>query len=210
MYGNERKRGLVVVKVGLIVAISVIMSIPPFGTFKIPIFYVDVTLAHLPTIIMSILEGPLVGAVCGLFLGIISMIRCITEPVGLNVFIANPMVSVLPRILIGVSAGLLYKGFTRIIKSRPLKKEAAILDAAAIGVSAAIGSIVNTVGVLGMLYIISLKDLAAMLADYGVAQAAGAFLLGIATTGGVGEMIIVAVLTAVIVKALRRAGYKKS
>lgn len=192
-----------VAKIGIITAISAIMSIPPFGTIKIPIFMVDATLGHLPTVIISILEGPLYGAICGLFLGIISMIRCLTEPAGLNLLIWNPLISVLPRILIGITTAYSYRGL-RALFSKGAKSG----DAVAVVVSAAIGSVTNTIGVLGMIFVIYYDKLTEMLAESEIIQKAGAFLLGIGVANGLCEMVLVAALALVLVKALRRAGYR--
>ena len=197
-----------VVKLGLVAAITVIMTVTPLGTIRLP--WTEATIAHLPTIVMALLGGPLYGAISGLVMGIVSMVYCILNPVGLNVFIANPLVSVLPRVLVGLGAGYLYKWLKAVfVKGGGRKKDYVVMS-----LSAAVGSAINTVGVLGMLFLVSGRPIVEhfnLLEGEAAAQWAGVLLstlLSIAIAHGILEMIIITILATVLVKALRRAGYK--
>ena len=94
---NVRKMTLI----GVLSSISIIMSMLPFIGY-IPIGPIKATIMHIPVIIGAIIEGPLVGAIIGLIFGLTSLWSAITQPVLLSPLFYNPLVSVLPRVLIGV------------------------------------------------------------------------------------------------------------
>ena len=197
------------VTLGLFTAISIIMTVTPLGTIRL--FWTEATIAHLPVVILAVLGGPLLGAAGGLILGLISMIYCIMNPVMLNVYIANPLVSIPARVLIGFLAGLVYKCMNKAFVKGERK---GVKDAASIAVSAALGSLANTAGVLGMLYLLYGRRIAAELMELNTDTEQWrtivlTALLGIATSQGLMEMALVAVVTVIVVKALRRAGYKQ-
>ncbi|MER2005315.1 MAG: ECF transporter S component, partial [Enterococcus casseliflavus] len=112
-----------------------------------------------------------------------------TTPLDIAVF-TNPIISVVPRVLVGLVAGLLFT----IIYKKTKKVVAASI------VAAIFGTITNTVLVLtlmGTLY----TGLVAT--TYGV-DASALFLTlgGIAVTNGISEVITAAILTPILVKAL--------
>ena len=105
----------------------------------------------------------------------------------------NPVVSVLPRVLIGLFTGWAYRGLRRALRK----------DGAAMAVSAVIGSFTNTLGSMGMLYCIYLADLSTALGEN-----AGPVIGGIITTYGVVEAIAAAVLTTALGLAIKKAVYR--
>nr|WP_237268877.1 ECF transporter S component [Thermoanaerobacterium thermosaccharolyticum] len=105
-------------------AISIVMTTTPLG--YIPLGIANATTMHIPTIIGSILEGPYVGTFIGLIFGISSFIRQNTP------LFADPIIAILPRLLIGIVAYYVYK----------ISKSA--------GIAAIAGTLTNTVGVLGL------------------------------------------------------------
>ncbi|MGJ7044174.1 ECF transporter S component [Thermoanaerobacterium thermosulfurigenes] len=109
---------------GMLSAISIVMATTPLG--YIPLGIANATTMHIPTIIGSILEGPYVGTFIGLIFGVSSFIRQNTP------LFADPVVAILPRLLIGIVAYYTYK----------LTKSS--------GVAAIAGTLTNTVGVLGL------------------------------------------------------------
>ncbi len=66
---------------GMMIAITMILSYTPLGI--IPLQPVSATIVHIPTIIIALLEGPLVGGIVGAAFGIVSMIKAITQPSGI-------------------------------------------------------------------------------------------------------------------------------
>lgn len=106
----------------------------------------SITILHLPVIIGALVEGPVVGGIVGAVFGIYSLVMAATSPAGaLDPFFVNPLVSVLPRILIAVVAWAVYAGFCKIEK---LPK---IVGCA---IASFLGSLTNTVLVLGTLVLI--------------------------------------------------------
>ncbi|KOA19940.1 pantothenic acid transporter PanT [Clostridium homopropionicum DSM 5847] len=169
-------------------AISVILGFTPLGIIPVP--PVNATIMHIPVIIAAILEGPVIGAIMGLIFGILSIIRAITTGNILLPAILNPMVSVLPRILIGVGAYYAYK-------SLPIES-----DKIRVGISAAIGTAINTFGFLGMLYLLY-AETAAVAFKVSV-DAVGKAIVTIGVTHGIPEIIVAVIITVGVILALKK------
>ena len=177
---------------GMMIAITMILSYTPLGI--IPLQPVSATIVHIPTIIIALLEGPLVGGIVGAAFGIVSMIKAITQPSGiLDPCFMNPIVSILPRICIGVIAGYSYKGLLFTIKNKTVSSV----------IASALGSLTNTLGAMGLIYFIYVEDLTERLGT-----AAGPVIWGIITTYGIVEMLAAVVICTAVVLALKKAIYK--
>ena len=126
--------------VGMLSAITIVMGLTGLGFIPFPT--IKATIMHLPVIAGAIIEGPVVGAFIGLIFGLFSVYQNMTAPSLLSFALLNPLVSVLPRILIGITS---YYAF-RLVKSKsmPLK----------IGVGVVVGSFTNTLGVMGMIFVL--------------------------------------------------------
>jgi len=131
---------------GILSALSIALSYTPLGFMLIPGLQVQITFMHIPVIIGAILEGPITGAFIGMIFGLFSLYTATITPLPIAFAFLNPLVSVLPRILIGVVAHYVYKGLSNVFRERR--------KAVSIGISAALGTITNTVGVLGMIYVL--------------------------------------------------------
>lgn len=133
---QERTRRIVIT--GILGAISIFLGITRWGF--IPWFSgASLTIMHLPVIIGAIMEGPVVGLVVGLIFGVFSLVQSAVAPNGpADVIFTNPLISVLPRLLIGPAAWLAWIS----LKRWPI-----------IGliVSGVTGSLVNTALVLGVI-----------------------------------------------------------
>lgn len=128
------------VTAGVLSAITLIMGFIPFLGF-IPLPFGNATIEHVPVILGAVLEGPVVGMVTGVVFGAISWYRALTVPPtpGQIVFVLalrNPLVAVLPRILIGLFSWLVFAGLQRFNR-----------DAAAF-VAGFLGSATNTIFVV--------------------------------------------------------------
>ncbi|MGB4588757.1 MAG: ECF transporter S component [Clostridiaceae bacterium] len=173
--------------IGLLSSISILLSVTPLGYIPIP--PISPTIMHVPVIIGAIIEGPLVGATIGAIFGITSLIRSFMVPSPTNFIFWNPLISVGVRILIGVVTGYLYKS----LKNRK----------GSVAISAVLGSLTNTVGVLGLAYIFYFAKFAEALGLTEKAATVG--ILGIAATNGIPEALLSALITVSVVTA-----YKKS
>ena len=181
--------------IGVLSAISIMMSMLPFIGY-IPIGPTKATIMHIPVIIGAIIEGPVVGATIGLIFGLTSLWNAMTQPTITSIFFLNPLVSILPRVLIGVVAYYVYQG----IYKRSKKVYAAGFMAGLIG------SLANTVGVLGMIYVLYADKYMERIGQAGAD--AGKWLFTLAATNGVPEALVAALIVSAVSVSLIRKGKK--
>ena len=129
------------VKLAMLVALLAIFCFTPLGFLKIGI--VEITFNMIPIIIGAIIIGPAAGAFLGALFGAASFGHCFGQSTfGTLLFGVSPFYTVIicfvPRILAGLLPGLVFRAMTR-------KKD----NIAAYFVSAAVGSITNTVLFVG-------------------------------------------------------------
>jgi uncharacterized membrane protein len=173
-----------ITNIGMLSAISIILGSTPLGIIPVP--PLGATIMHIPVIIGAILEGPLVGSMIGLIFGVFSLIKSITNPTSPAAFVfMNPIISILPRMLIGVTSYYAYK----ILKLKS--------DSIRIGLGALIGSFTNTIGVLSLIALIYLQRYAEAL-NMSV-PAAKNLILSIAGLSGVPEAAISVLVTVPVV-----------
>jgi len=80
------------------------------GFIPVPTPAQHATTLHVPVIIGAILEGPIVGLVLGLIFGIFSWLQA--GILGVVMF-QDPLVAILPRLFIGITAWAAYAAFRR-------------------------------------------------------------------------------------------------
>ena len=191
------------VSVGLMAAIVIVLANTPLGMIQLPI--VKATTVHIPVIIGAILLGPTAGAILGGVFGMCSLISNTMAPTLLS-FAFSPFmsttgimgaikaiwVSVGCRILIGVAAGWLWKLFKKIKMNQIV----------ALSITGFIGSMVNTVAVMGSIYILFAQQYAEV-KDVAVSAVWG-LIIGTVTASGIPEAIAAAVIVAVVGKVLLR------
>ena len=177
--------------IGVLSAISIMMSMLPFIGY-IPIGPIKATIMHIPVIIGAIIEGPVVGAIIGLIFGLTSLWNAITQPVLLSPLFYNPLVSVLPRILIGIVAYYVYQGVYKVSKK----------VYASGFIAGIIGSLANTAGVLGMIYILYADKYLALIEQQG--SSAARLLFGVVLTSGVPEALVAGLIVSAVSVALIR------
>ncbi|MEI6775487.1 MAG: ECF transporter S component [Chloroflexales bacterium] len=158
-----------IVIAGVLGAISIVLSVTRLGYLPVPNLSGDATILHVPVIIGAVLEGPVVGSLVGLIFGIFSLIQ------GGPLF-ANPLISVVPRILIGITSWLAY---------RSLQKVNVDVAAAVAGI---VGTLTNTILVVGGLV------------GFGLIPAAA--VVTILPQSGV-ELVLAAILTPLVVRGVR-------
>lgn len=98
--------------IGVLGAVSVVLGMTPLGF--IPVGPTRATIMHIPVIIGAIIEGPVVGAFVGLIFGLFSIYQAITAPTPVSFVFLNPLVSVLPRVLIGITSYYTYRGLNKL------------------------------------------------------------------------------------------------
>ena len=189
------------VSVALMAAIVIVLANTPLGMIQLPI--IKATTVHIPVIIGAILLVPSAGAILGAVFGVCSLISNTMAPTLLS-FAFSPFmsttgipgalkaiwISVGCRILIGVAAGWLW-----ILLSK-LKVGQLI----ALPIVGFIGSMVNTVAVMGSIYLLFAQEYA-QAREVGVTAVWG-LIMGTVTASGIPEAIAAAVLVLALGKVL--------
>ncbi len=194
---NNRVRKLVIL--GLMLAITVILDVTPLSA--IPIGSVSATIVHLPAILTGIILGPLYGLIMSGLFGLVSLVHAATRPVSpLDPLFINPLLSIAPRLLIGVVA---YYGYQGTVKVWEFLFKGSILQAKhTVGgaVGGILGSLTNTILTLGTLYLLYVQDIIEKL-GLSDATAVRVMLIGVVTSNALIEAVVAGVLVAAITSA---------
>ena len=205
---NTRKHDTrFMVSVGLMAAIVIVLANTPLGMIQLPI--VKATTVHIPVIIGAILLGPTAGAILGGVFGVCSLISNTMAPTllsfafspflsttGLSGAAKSIWISVGCRILIGVAAGWLWI----LLQQWNMNRKG--LQIIALAVTGFVGSMVNTITVMGSIYILFAQQYADA-KDVAVTAVWG-LIMGTVTASGIPEAIAAAILVAIITKVLLR------
>ena len=189
------------VSVALMAAIVIVLANTPLGMIQLPI--IKATTVHIPVILGAILLGPGAGAILGAIFGICSLVSNTMAPTLLS-FAFSPFlsttgipgalkaiwISVGCRILIGVVAGWLWVLFVKIKLNQFI----------ALPIVGFVGSMVNTVTVMGSIYFLFAQQYAeakevALTAVFGL-------VMGTVTASGIPEAIAAAILVLALGKVL--------
>lgn len=195
------------VSVALMAAIVIVLANTPLGMIQLPI--IKATTVHIPVIIGAILLGPFAGAILGFVFGVCSLISNTMTPTLLS-FAFSPFlsttgivgaikaiwISVGCRILIGVAAGWLW------ILLKKWKMNQKGRQIVALAITGFVGSMVNTITVMGSIYVLFAQQYA-QAKDVAVTAVWG-LVMGTVTASGIPEAIAAAVLVAVVTKVLLR------
>lgn len=180
----------------MMVALLIIQTfIPIFG--YIPLGPIDVTIVHITVILSAVLFGPKFGTIIGTIWGSLSLVRAFIQPTPFNIVFLNPLVSILPRLLVGLISAYLFK-LLKIKLSTTLSYT----------ITAAVGSLTNTILVLTSIYLFASEAYANAL---GIPETA---LLGalstILATNGVIEVIAAIIILPILALAIDKFLKKKS
>ncbi|WP_138160450.1 ECF transporter S component [Peptoniphilus catoniae] len=239
---NLRNRKLVVAS--MLGAITIALGLTPLGF--IPLGIINATTMHIPVIIAGILEGPVVGMAVGLIFGLSSLFNAVTKPTPMSIVFYNPLISILPRVLIGLTSYYAYSWAKKLGFLNSKKVAFGLWGAIVLGLSyllykniktgatslvialnvvliivslamiyllnrsgsnlevtvgAFIGSMTNTILVMGGIYFLYaaeyMKILKRPIGD------AGAAVLGVVVTSGIPEAIISVIIATSVVNAVR-------
>lgn len=205
----QRKKILFLAQFSMLLAIEAIVCFTPLGSLP-AIGPIVATLAHVPVIITAILLGTGAGTAMGFFFGLFSFIVMTFTPPGPTAFVFTPFYSVgelhgnlwslvicfVPRILIGVVTGLCFKLLTKLF-AKYKKKNAFVY-----GISGFLGSITNTLLVLGGIYVFFGKDFASAIGtSFNLLLG---IIGGIILTSGIPEAVIGAVVAYAVCRPLKK------
>lgn len=169
---------------GVFGAIILVMALVPWLGY-IQIGLVSLTIIHIPVLIGGAAGGKRVSIYLGLIFGLSSLLIALLRPVLPSDFVfQNPLVSVLPRLLFGYFAYLLYDLFNKMISNNLI----------ATMISFILSTIVHTVLVLIMFWIFGVKN-AALVGIFG-------FIWGILLSNGFFEALAAAIIGAPIANRL--------
>lgn len=157
---------------GILGAISILLGVTRLGFIPVPTPAGHATIMHIPVILGGVLEGPVVGLITGVIFGLFSFLQPGAP------FFADPLVSIFPRLFIGIVSYLVYYS---------TKKINTILACILAG---AFGSATNTVLVLGM----------ATWRGYLPSEVS----VSIGLLHGLPELVVAAILTVILVKGIKR------
>ncbi|MEG7530203.1 MAG: ECF transporter S component [Hungatella sp.] len=195
-------------------AIIIIMAFVPFLGY-IPFGFMNATIIHIPVIIGAILLGPKSGAWLGFVFGCTSLWKNSTAPNptsfvfsplipipgmesrGMLSLLGSLIISLLPRILIGIIA---YYGYHWVMKA--LKKEKR-KQSIAMMVAGVAGSLTNTFLVMNLIYLFFGSSYAE--ASGKVLKGFYSVILGVIFINGIPEAMIAGILTFMVTKALLKA-----
>ncbi len=131
---------------GVFSALIILLTFTPIGYIAIPALGISATIIHLPVIIGAVVLGPRDGTILGGVWGVTALIRAATMPNGpLDMLFVNPLISVLPRLLVGLCAAWVFRGMMKLFHNR---SHGSVPAAAVAG---AAGALTNTILVLGLL-----------------------------------------------------------
>lgn len=181
------------VSVALMAAIVIVLANTPLGMIQLPI--IKATTVHIPVIIGAILLGPSAGSILGFVFGVCSLISNTMAPTLLS-FAFSPFmsttgilgackaiwVSVGCRIFIGIAAGWLWILFKKMKMNQTI----------ALSLVGFLGSMVNTIMVMGSIYFLFAQQYAD--AKEVALSAVWGLIMGTITASGIPEAIAAAVL----------------
>ena len=99
------------VRAGILCALIIVMTIVPY-TGYISYGLVEITTLHIVVAVGAVILGWQYGAVLGFVWGITCILRALTNPLWAP--FVNPMVSLVPRVLVGMVAGFAAQGFRKL------------------------------------------------------------------------------------------------
>ncbi len=201
---NKRKHDTRwMVGTAMMAAIVILLANTPLGLIPTPI--INATTTHIPVILGAILLGPLAGSILGGVFGVCSMVSNTIAPKVLS-FAFSPVIaastagamgalkavwiSVGCRMMIGLVAGWLWIAL----------KKVNLNDMIALPIVGFIGSMTNTVFVMGSIYFLLRPEYAEAMGES--VDAVFGLIMGIITGSSVLEAIVALVLVTAIGKVL--------
>ena len=142
---SAMKRNLGLAQLGMMSALIIAMTFVPYLGY-INYGALSITLIHIPVIIGACVMGTKGGAILGTVWGVSCIIKAVLAPPSPleGIIFKNPIVALIPRIIAGAVAGLV---FTLVAKKDKKKHIAS-------GLGAVCGCLCNTVFVMGSIYLL--------------------------------------------------------
>jgi len=154
----------------------------------------------IPTFVTSILLGPKYGAIMGFAAGVCTLLKALLTPTSiLDPFFINPIVSVIPRVIVGIVPYYVYEGLKRVIKVDKT-------ESLPIMFAGALGAATNTILVIGVLYFIFAQRIieAASSVGFNMGNSFISFIIGIGGIQCLLEATTGALLTLPVIKIYKK------
>lgn len=200
---TSKNKTLFLVQFSVLLAIEAIFCFTPLGSLP-ALGPIVATLAMVPVSITAVLLGTKAGTMMGAFAGLFSfLVWTFMPPMPLMAFLFTPFYSLgefsgnfgsllicfVPRILVGTVTGVVYKYL-----SETLHKKAVF----SISLGAALGSLTNTFGVMGGIWIFFGSQYAS------IAGKTMIYIIGFTIlTSGIPEAIVSAILSSAVCRPLK-------
>ena len=165
---NTRK----IVVAGVLGAIAIALGVTRLGFIPVPNTTENATIMHVPAIVGAVLEGSVVGVIAGGIFGLFSFLQATTP------LFQNPVIAILPRLLIGLTSYLAYRSLARRNQ-----------DLAAV-VAGIVGTLTNSIGVLGLAIV------------FGFGSVIIPALPAIILTNVIPEVVLAAILTPLVARGV--------
>lgn len=200
---TREKKTLLLVQFSILLAFEAIFCFTPLGSLP-AIGPIVATLAMIPVVITALLLGTKAGAIMGAFAGLFSfLVWTFTPPSPVVAFIFTPfytlgkfsgnfgsiLICFLPRILVGTVAGLTYQALSKAFPNK---------NVLCFSISAALGSLTNTFGVLGGIWLFFGNQYSSI-AGQTILYVIGFTIL----TSGIPEAVVSAAAASAVCKAVK-------
>lgn len=184
---RNRQRLMMITTLGLLMSMIIVMTyVPNLGYITTGIF--SITIIHIPVIIGSILVGPLGGFVLGATWGFTSWHYATTLGTAEAAIFVNPLVSIAPRILVGLIISYSSLGLKRLI---PVEFARNVMVSI-------LGALSNTVLVLSAIFLFASSGLVTF------NQGLAAIFTFVISLNGSLELISAGILAPIVLKALSK------
>lgn len=186
---------------GAFSALIIVLSLTNLGFISFsPV--VSITILQIPVILCATLAGLPEGIFAGFIMGLMSLIKAAMSPTGiLDPLFVNPLCSVLPRMLLGAVAWVVWKLFNMIPKM-PKPVSAAI--------TGFVATFAHTLMVYGCIFIFKGADMRVALDSIGMTGAGFFAVVGAGIVSEVCEALSSTVVAAAVYAGLFIAGNRKS
>lgn len=179
----------------LMIALTLILGLTPLGFLTLPFISIEITLMCIPVIIGTVILGWKQGLLLGLVFALTSLYKGLTMPTPLLApLLKYPLVFYpsifIPRLLIPLVTWGVYKATSRLPK------------AVGTGITAAAGSLTNTVLFLGMVFTLGAQPLSESF-KMSVGAVFSALALVVATNG-LPEMAVAVIVCIPVIIALKK------
>ena len=181
---------------GILSAFIIVQTFVPF-LGNIPIPPLNPTIIHITVIVAAFVLSTKDGMLVGLVWGLARMVKAYTLPASpLDLLLwTNPVIAVVPRVMVGLVAGLVFHAFLKRKQEKVGMVTAAVL-----------GSLTNTVLVLGFIALFYGNEYATAL--NGDPSNLLKVLAGIVATNGIGEAVAAGLIAPFIATALMKVRRK--